>query len=112
MGYIEAGSASKAAIEKRFLQAFPESAGKSTFAVFFSDVVRPFGSASVSRALLLTSDAAGRIQLDTAHADLTKAAIAKGLLLELNAVDRGVFPKTNRKAIDQILKQYNLTQSG
>ena len=43
-----------------FLEQFPDAAGKSTFTVFFTDLIRPFGCASVSRCMRIEHDERGR----------------------------------------------------
>lgn len=53
---LEQGGKSKEEIRLEFLHNLPDSAGKSTFRVFFIDVIRPFGSASVSRCIHIESD--------------------------------------------------------
>lgn len=105
---IESGEKSKDAIKAEFLQAWPESEGKSTFAVFFSDVVRPLGSASVSRDVQIETAANGLVRFESERAKLLKAAIARGLLSELSAIERNIYPKQDRAAIEQILKRFGI----
>ena len=105
---IEIGEKTKDAIKAEFLLAWPESEGKSTFAVFFSDVVRPLGAASVSRDVQIKKTANGSIRFDSERAKLLKAAIARGLLRELSAIKRNTYPKQDRAAVEQILKRYGI----
>ena len=105
---IESGEKSRDAIRIQFLQAWPESEGKSTLAVFFSDVVRSLGSANVSRDVRIEIAADGCVRFESERAKLIKAAIAKGLLRELSAIDRNSYPKQDRAAIEQLLKRFGL----
>ncbi len=105
---IESGEKTKDVIRAEFLQAWPESEGKSTFAVFFSDVVRPFGSASVSRDVRIETAANGSVRFEGERAELVKAAISRGLLRELGTIDRNSYPKQDRAAIEMILKKFGV----
>jgi hypothetical protein len=105
MRAIEAGGKTRDEIRLEFLEQFPESAGKSTFSVFFTDLVRPFGSASVSRYVRIESGAGGRLQLDPERAAQIKAAVEAGILEEINALE-DAFPKKNLRAIDEIVERY------
>jgi hypothetical protein len=80
MRALEIGGKSKETIKSEFLHAYPSSAGTSTFGVFFRDVIRPFGSASVSRSIRIETDSNGHLSLDPDRALAVKGAIAKGLL--------------------------------
>jgi hypothetical protein len=108
MKAIEAGGKSKETIKSEFLHVYPDAVGKSTFGVFFSDVIRPFGSASVSRSIRIETDQKGHIKLDSDRAPVVKAAIAKGLLKELNRVEGNAYPKKDSSAIEQILRRYGV----
>jgi hypothetical protein len=109
MNAIEASGKSKEAIKLEFHHAYPDSAGKSTFSVFFTDVIRPFGSSSVSRGIRIEVDSQGHLSLDPTRAVVVKAAIAKGLLKELNGVERNVYPKKDSAAIEAILFRYRVS---
>jgi hypothetical protein len=106
MQKLEQGGKSKEEIRLEFLHSFPDSVGKSTFNVFFTDVVRPFGSASVSRCIRIESDERGRLHLDIERARRVKVAVAAGILTEINSLE-GTFPKKNQQAIDAIIEKYN-----
>ena len=108
MAAIAQGASTKDAIQKEFLLAFPDAAGKSTFEVFFSDLVRPFGSASVSRDISLHTDANGMVTLDQGRAVAVKRAIASGLLAELGSIVKNVYPCKNLQAIQALLSRYGL----
>jgi hypothetical protein len=101
MASIEAGNKSRKAIETEFLLAYPESSGKSTFSVFFADVIRPFGSSSISRDIRIETDPNGCVGLDRERAQSLKAAIAKGLLKELSRIERNIYPKKDRGSIHE-----------
>jgi uracil-DNA glycosylase len=105
MHAIEAGGKSKEEIRLEFLEQFPESAGKSTFNVFFTDLIRPFGSASVSRCVRIETGEGGRFRLDPERAAQVKAAVEAGILDGINALE-GSFPKKNLRAIDEIIERY------
>lgn len=109
MGAIEAGGKSKETIRSEFLYAHPDATGKSTFQVFFSDVIRPFGSASVSRSIRIETDAKGHVGLDPARVRVVKSAIAKGLLKELGRADKGPYPKKDSAAIEEVLRRFGVT---
>ena len=106
MQSLEQGGKSKEKIRLEFQNSFPGSEGKSTFSVFFTDVIRPFGSASVSRCIRIESDERGRLHLDTERANLVKAVVAAGILAEINSLE-GKFPKKNQQAIDAIVEKYH-----
>lgn len=107
MQKLEQGGKSKEEIRLEFLHSFPSSVGKSTFKVFFTDVVRPFGSASVSRSVRIESDKRGRLHLDIQRVQMVKAAVAAGILAEINSLE-GTFPKKNQQAIDVIVEKYSI----
>lgn len=88
------------------MHAYPDSAGRSTFGVFFSDVIRPFGSASVSRGVVIDIDRYGQVNLDRERAEVVKGAIARGLLKELSGIERNIYPKKDLEAIDQLLSRF------
>ncbi len=106
MQALEQGGKSKDEIRLEFQYSFPGSAGKSTFGVFFSDVIRSFGSASVSRCIRIESDECDRLHLDAERASLIKSVVAAGILVEINALE-GNFPKKNLQAIDAIVEKYH-----
>jgi hypothetical protein len=106
MQTLEQGGKSKEQIKLEFQNKFPGSAGKSTFRVFFTDVIRPFGSASVSRCIRIESDESGRLYLDPERSRVVKSAVAGGILTEINALE-GNFPKKNLQAIDAIVDKYH-----
>jgi hypothetical protein len=108
MNALEAGGKTKDMIHSDFVRIYPESAGKSTFAVFFSDVIRPFGSASVSRSVQIDADPNGYVWLNHHRATVVKDAIAKGLLEELNRIERNIYPKKDRDAIDRLLRRFGV----
>jgi hypothetical protein len=108
MGAIETGGKSKDAIKAEFLRTFPGSAGRSTFAVFFTDVIRPFGSASVSRSVRIETDLSGRVRLDHNRAAVVKGAIAKGLLKELSDIEKNIYPKKDHEAIHRLLRRFGV----
>jgi hypothetical protein len=108
MAAIAQGSNSKDDIEREFLIAFPDAVGKSTFRVFFSDLVRPFGSASVSRDISLNTDLNGIVTLDWGRAVAVKMAIASGLLKELGSIVKNVYPCKNLEAVQALLSRYGL----
>ncbi len=105
MQKLEQGGMTKDEIRLEFVHHFHGSAGKSTFKVFFTDVIRPFGCASVSRCVRITSDEGGRLGLDVECARMAKAAVAEGILTEINSLE-GTFPKKNQQAIDAIVHKY------
>jgi hypothetical protein len=111
MASIEAGNKSREAIKAEFLLAFPESAGKSTFSVFFADVVRPFGSSSVSRDIRIETDPNGCVGLDRQRAQSLKVAIAKGLLKELSGIERNVYPKKDVGSLHKLLYRFGISSS-
>jgi Uracil DNA glycosylase superfamily len=108
MRALEIGGKSKETIKSEFLHAYPSSAGTSTFGVFFTDAIRPFGSASVSRSIRIETDSNGHLSLDPDRALAVKAAIAKGLLKELSAVEKSTFPKKDLQTIEAILHKYRV----
>ena len=108
MGAIEAGGKSKQTIRSEFLFAHPDATGKSTFQVFFSDVIRPFGSASVSRGIRIETDAKGHVGFDPARVPVVKSAIAKGLLKELGRADKSPYPKKDSSAIEEVLRRFGV----
>jgi hypothetical protein len=110
MDALEKGGKGKEQIKIEFLQRFPDSAGKSTFAVFFTDLIRPFGCASVSRCIRIDSDHLGHLHLDPERARQIKAAIAAGILEEINSVE-GSFPKRDQLAIDEIVEKYRVPRA-
>ena len=107
MALIASGGKSKRDIRKEFEQQFPESTGKSTFDVFFSDVSRPFGSASASRCIFIPKEDGVAIHLDTERASKIKDAIAAGMLNEINRLEKRKFPKVFRREVDAIVRKYN-----
>jgi hypothetical protein len=107
MDALEKGGKGKEQIKIEFLQHFPGSAGKSTFAVFFTDLIRPFGCASVSRWICIESDPHGHLHLDAERARQIKAAIAAGILEQINSIE-GSFPKKDQLAIDAIVEKYRV----
>jgi len=106
MQALEQGGKTKEDIKREFLIAFPDSKGKSTFDVFFTDVIRPFGSASVSRCIRIESDEYDRLHLDPERARVVKAVIAAGILAEVNAIE-GTFPKRNSQALAAIFQKFH-----
>lgn len=108
MGAIEAGGKTRETIRSEFFHAYPDATGKSTFPVFFSDVIRPFGSASVSRSIRIETDGRGRVSFDPARAALVKSAIAQGLLKELGRADNGPYPRKDSAAIEEVLRRFGL----
>lgn len=110
MQAIESGGKSKETIKSEFLRAYLGSTGTSTFDVFFSDLVRPFGSASASRSIRIETDPRGHIYPNPERALVVKAAVAKGMLKEINAVNKGVWPKRedDRRPIEAILFRYGV----
>jgi hypothetical protein len=106
MQALERGGKCKEEIRLEFQHSFPGSTGKSTFGVFFTDVIRPFGSASVSRCIRIESDERGRLHLDSERASLIRLVVAAGILADINALE-GNFPKKNRQAIDAIVEKYH-----
>jgi hypothetical protein len=44
--------------------------------------------------------------MDHQRAEVIKAAISKGILAEISAVERGVYPKKDVELIRQILERY------
>jgi hypothetical protein len=108
MSAIEAGGKSKETIRSEFLHTYPEASGKSTFGVFFSDVIRAFGSASVSRGIRIEINAKEHLSFDPHRAAVVKSAIAKGLLAELNRVDNGAYPKKNLAAIEKVQRNFEV----
>jgi uracil-DNA glycosylase family 4 len=107
MAAIEKGGKSKRAIREEFEQQFPDSAGKSTFNVFFSDVSRPFGSANASRCVFIPEEEGVAIYLDSECARVIKEAIAAGMLKEINPLENRRFPKRYRREVDAIIRKYN-----
>jgi hypothetical protein len=107
MAAIEKGGKSKREIREEFERQFPDSSGKSTFDVFFSDVSRPFGSANASRCLALPKEEGIAIYLDRERARTIKEAIAAGMLKEINALEDRKFPKRFRREVDAIVRKYN-----
>ncbi len=108
MKAIEKGDKSKDAIQADFVAAYPDSASKSTFAVFFTDVVRPLGSASVSRAIPIETNPDGTIRFNPVRANMIKAAISRGLLKEISAVEKNIYPKRDRRAINEVLTRFGI----
>lgn len=106
MQALELGGKNKEEIRLEFLHSFPDSAGKSTFSVFLTDVIRPFGSASVSRCIRIESDERDRLHVEPERARVVKAAIAAGILVEINALE-GTFPKKNQQALGAIIEKYH-----
>ncbi len=102
---LEGGGKTKEEIRLEFVEQFPDSAGKSTFKVFFTDLIRPFGSASVSRCVRIESDELGGLRLDPERAKVIKAAVAAGILEEVNAIG-GTFPKKDLQTLDEIVERY------
>jgi hypothetical protein len=64
---------------------------------------------SVSRGIRIEVDSQGHLSLDPTRAVVVKAAIAKGLLKELNGVERNVYPKKDSAAIEAILFRYRVS---
>jgi hypothetical protein len=108
MNALEIGGKTKDMIRSDFIRAYPQSAGTSTFAVFFTDVIRPFGSASVSRSVRIETDSNGYVRLDHHRATIVKEAIAKGLLKELSRIEKNIYPKKDRDAIDRLLRKFGV----
>jgi hypothetical protein len=106
MQAVEQGGKSKEEIRLEFQNKFPGSAGKNTFGVFFTDVIRPFGSASVSRCIRIESDERGRLHLDPERARVVKAVVAAGILAEVNALE-GKCPNKNPQALDAIVEKFH-----
>jgi hypothetical protein len=106
MQTLEQGGKSKEEIRLEFVHQFPASAGKSTFPVFFTDVIRTFGSASVSRCVRIESDERGQLHLDPERARQVKAAVAAGILGEINAL-KSNFPKKKQQALDAIVEKFH-----
>jgi hypothetical protein len=111
MACIEAGNKTREAIKAEFLLAYPESLGKSTFSVFFTDIVRPFGSSSVSRDIRIETGPNGCVALDRERAQSRKDVIARGLLKELNEIEKNVYPKKDRASIDELLIRFGISSS-
>jgi|GEM_PF-1396821 len=105
MNAVEVGGKSKEKIRSEFLQRFPDSAGKSTFNVFFTDVIRQFGCASVSRGICIETDSREHMTLDSTRVLVVKAAIRQGLLAEIGSVEKNIYPKKDRHTIEQILRR-------
>lgn len=103
---LEQGGKSKEEIRREFLDAFPNSKDKSTFNVFFSDVIRPFGSASTSRCVRIEADEYNRLYLDPDRARVVKTVVAEGILKEVNAL-AGNFPKKDQQALAEIVQKFN-----
>lgn len=110
MEALESGGKGKEQIKIEFLQRFPGSTDKSTFGVFFSDLIRPFGSASVSRCIRIESDEHGHLRLEPERARQIKAAIAAGILKEINAIP-GIPPKKDQSAIDSIVEKFGVPRA-
>lgn len=108
MSAIEAGGKSKDTIKSDFLRAYPESVGRSTFSVFFTDVIRPFGSSSMSRSIRIETDLNGHLRLDPQRAAIVKRAIVKGLLKELSGIEKNVYPKKEAEAINRVLHRFGV----
>jgi hypothetical protein len=109
MNALEGGGKTKDRIRSDFIRIYPQSAGTSTFAVFFTDVIRPFGSASVSRSVRIDTDADGCVRLDPHRATVVKEAIAKGLLKELSQIEKNIYPKKDHDAIDRLLCKFGVS---
>lgn len=109
---IEAGNKDKEGMRLDYCRQFNESSNpsnrKSTFDVFFSDFIRPFGSASASRSVRIRTDSQGHLSLDQERSKAIKSAVARGILREVNAVEKGIFPKKNRQAIEAILDRFGV----
>ena len=64
--------------------------------------------ASVSRDVRIETAANGLVRFESDRSKLLKAAIARGLLSELSAVERNIYPKRDRAAIGQILRRFGI----
>jgi hypothetical protein len=107
MKAIAIGGKSRAEIREEFDRAFSDSAGKSTFDVFFTYLRRPFGSAGVSRCLPVPKGGRAAIHIDPKLAQTIQDAIAAGMLKEITCLEpRGTFPKRLRRDVDAIVRKY------
>jgi len=106
MQMLEEGGKTKEEIRLEFEHRYPDSKGKSTFSVFFTDVIRPFGSASVSRCLRIKADAYDRLYLDPERMHVVKAAISAGILAEISALE-GSYPKRDPQALQAIAEKFH-----
>lgn len=119
MRAIEAGGKSKETILLEYRYDFGKSAGasetQSTFDVFLKDVQAPFGHAEQSRSLIiLTALETGHLSLDPARAEISKNAVAKGILQRIRKLP-GKFPpdtadakKKDLKAIEAIREEFRV----
>jgi CO/xanthine dehydrogenase Mo-binding subunit len=106
MQALEKGGKSKEEIRQDFLRAFPDSIEKSTFNVFFTDVIRPFGSASVSRCVRIETDEYDRLHLDPERAQAVRTVVAQGILNEISALE-GNFPKKDQQSLAAIVQKFH-----
>lgn len=106
MQMLEEGGRTKEEIRLEFEHRYPDSKGKSTFNVFFTDVIRPFGSASVSRCLRIKADAYDRLYLDPERTHVVKTAISAGILAEISALEGG-YPKKDPQALQAITERFH-----
>jgi hypothetical protein len=64
--------------------------------------------ATLQSKLQLETAANGLVRFESERAKIVKAAIARGLLRELSAVEQNIYPKQDRAAIEQILKRFGI----
>ena len=109
---LEQGNKSKDTIRSEYSYRFSESRGasdsKNTFDMFFLDFPKLFGTGTASRSTRILVNEHGHCYLDTERAAVVKAAIAKGLLKEINAIQKGQIPKTDRIAIESVMEKYRV----
>lgn len=78
---------------------------KSSASVFFSDVVKPFGTYHASRSLIILTDETTKIMtLEPKRAALVKRAVADGILNSL----KGFNMKKHADKVKVVLKKYGL----
>jgi hypothetical protein len=100
MRALEAGDKTKDTIRSEYSYDFAKpvraSEKQSTFDVFFSDVVGPFGHAQQSRSLIIREDEQKRLYIDPTRAQMAKDAVKKGILQRIKEVP-GTFPPDKNK---------------
>lgn len=120
--YLEQGTNTKAEIVEAFCDHFrmdvdgkattdktlgqrDDARKKSSMSVFFSDVVKPFGTYHASRSLLIMEDKqTGRLSLEPKRMTTVKKAIASGIVAKL----KGFNSKKHPEKVAAILKNFNL----
>jgi hypothetical protein len=119
MRALEGGRKTKEAISLEYRYDFDKSAGasdkQSTFDTFLSDVVKPFGHASQARSIIILKDPlTGHLSLDPTRVEVSKNAIAKGILRAISKIP-GSFPpdindlnKKDLRAIDAVREEFRV----